>query len=188
MCYNADGTMNRLGQIMEYVEMQLTIDEHQELIHLAVTDLGKADLFLDYEWFVKHNPEIDWTKGEVRLERCPEECREVYFGEELEDEIKPIEKIEKEEQILMIDINSQWMQIQQRAFQTVSSRLVEEEERKKGKEEEFEKRVPKPYWSFRESVFRKESFDQLPEKRPWDHAIELVPGAKLKDCKIYPLS
>jgi hypothetical protein len=87
----------------------------------------------------------------------------------------------------MIDINSQWMQIEQRVFQTVSSRLAEEE-KKKGKEEEFEKKVPKQYWSFRELVFGKESFDQLPEKRPWDHAIELVPGAKLKDCKIYLLS
>jgi hypothetical protein len=118
----------------------LTIDEYQELIHLAVTDLGKADLFLGYEWFMKHNPEIDWTKGEIRLERCPEECREIYFGEELEDEIEPIEKIEKKEQILMINTNSRWMQIQQRAFQMVSSRLAEEEEKKKGKEEEFEKK------------------------------------------------
>jgi hypothetical protein len=34
MCYNADGTLNQLGQIMEYVEMQMTIDEHEELVHL----------------------------------------------------------------------------------------------------------------------------------------------------------
>jgi hypothetical protein len=31
-------------------------------------------------------------------------------------------------------------------------------------------------------------FDQLPPRRPWDHAIELTPGAKMVDCKIYPLN
>jgi hypothetical protein len=37
-------------------------------------------------------------------------------------------------------------------------------------------------------VFTKESFGSLPDKRPWDHAIELKPGSKAVDCKIYPLS
>lgn len=37
-------------------------------------------------------------------------------------------------------------------------------------------------------VFMKEGFYELPPKREWDHAIELVPGAKLRDCKVYPLS
>ena len=48
--------------------------------------------------------------------------------------------------------------------------------------------VPKEYWEFKESVFDKKSFDQLPPRRPWDHAIELIPGATLRDCKIYSLS
>jgi hypothetical protein len=38
------------------------------------------------------------------------------------------------------------------------------------------------------SVFFKESFDALPNPKPWDHAIELVPGEKLSGCKVYPLS
>ena len=38
------------------------------------------------------------------------------------------------------------------------------------------------------SVFSKESFDVLPESKPWDHAIELVPGEKPSGCKVYPLS
>ena len=31
-------------------------------------------------------------------------------------------------------------------------------------------------------------FDQLPPRQPWDHAIELIPNAKMTDCKIYPLN
>jgi hypothetical protein len=34
-------------------------------------------------------------------------------------------------------------------------------------------------------VFNKESFNSLPEKRAWDHAIELVPDAKPANCKVY---
>ena len=38
-------------------------------------------------------------------------------------------------------------------------------------------------------VFTKEDFDELPPHRPWDHAIELLPGTTERlDCKIYQLS
>ena len=38
------------------------------------------------------------------------------------------------------------------------------------------------------SVFSKESFDTLPDSRPWDHAIELIPREKPSGCKVYLLS
>ena len=37
-------------------------------------------------------------------------------------------------------------------------------------------------------VFSERGFEQLPEHRSWDHAIELKPGFKPTDCKIYPLT
>ena len=39
-----------------------------------------------------------------------------------------------------------------------------------------------------DSVFSKESFDALPESKKWDHAVELIPGEKAFNCKVYPLS
>jgi hypothetical protein len=39
-----------------------------------------------------------------------------------------------------------------------------------------------------EDVFSKTSFDELPAQKPWDHAIELIPDAQNKSCKVYPLS
>ena len=38
------------------------------------------------------------------------------------------------------------------------------------------------------SVFSKESFNNLPESKPWDHAIKLVLEAKAKSYKVYPLA
>ena len=37
-------------------------------------------------------------------------------------------------------------------------------------------------------VFSAQEFDQLPQHRSWDHAIDLTEGFKPTDCKIYPLS
>ena len=37
-------------------------------------------------------------------------------------------------------------------------------------------------------VFSAEEFEHLPERRPWDHAIELTEEFQPSDCKIYPLS
>ena len=39
-----------------------------------------------------------------------------------------------------------------------------------------------------EDVFSKESLDVLPDTKPWDHAIEIIPGAEPTGCKVYPLS
>ena len=47
--------------------------------------------------------------------------------------------------------------------------------------------VPKHYLKHRK-VFKKTTFDELPPRRPWDHAIELVPGSQPLDCKVYPLA
>ena len=42
---------------------------------------------------------------------------------------------------------------------------------------DYTKEVPK--------VFNEEEFDHLPERHPWDHAIELTPEFTLADYKIY---
>jgi hypothetical protein len=47
--------------------------------------------------------------------------------------------------------------------------------------------VPSQYRDYDE-VFSKESFDSLPEHRLWDHAIEIIPDAKIPNRKLYPLS
>ena len=47
--------------------------------------------------------------------------------------------------------------------------------------------MPKPYQEFWD-VFAKESFDKLPNRKQWDHAIELVPDARNFSTKVYPLA
>jgi len=71
-----------------------------------------------------------------------------------------------------------------RAGSTVSQRLAEVHARNS--------RPPDselPDWAKEFSdVFAEEAFDALPQRRTWDHAIELVPDAKPTNCKVYPIS
>ncbi|KAL0169271.1 hypothetical protein M9458_033867, partial [Cirrhinus mrigala] len=47
--------------------------------------------------------------------------------------------------------------------------------------------IPEDYRAFQD-VFSKQAATKLPPHRPWDCAIDLLPGAKLPKGKIYPLS
>ncbi|KAG5727450.1 hypothetical protein E4T56_gene12023 [Termitomyces sp. T112] len=47
--------------------------------------------------------------------------------------------------------------------------------------------VPHHLHDFKD-VFSKASFDSLPERKQWDHAIELILDAKPSSCKVYPLA
>ena len=75
-------------------------------------------------------------------------------------------------------------------FQTfaMKSTLLAQEANKEKKEKTFEELVPEHYREFRD-VFEPTLFDELPERKPWDHAINLKPDAPDSlSCKLYPLS
>ena len=68
----------------------------------------------------------------------------------------------------------------------ISTRLAEaaKEDAPTAKLEEM---LPKPYLGFRD-VFSKESFDELPKQKHWDHAIDLKPASQPFSMKVYPMS
>lgn len=49
--------------------------DHEEQVHLSVTDLGEDDLILGLPWLRKHNPNVNWARGRMLLNRCPLKCR-----------------------------------------------------------------------------------------------------------------
>ena len=65
----------------------------------------------------------------------------------------------------------------------MSQRLAEAHQ----KNAKAEVKVPEYLKQF-EDVFSKKSFDILPDRKVWDHAIELEPGSKPTNTKVYPLS
>ncbi|KAF8664857.1 hypothetical protein AX16_000670, partial [Volvariella volvacea WC 439] len=150
--YNADGSANKSGAIREFVAVEMQIGNHCETIDLAVVNLGSTNVFIGFEWLIKHNPMIDWQTGDIILERCPESY--IYYT----NDDKPLPYLSHmylhENNIKPINLSP-----------------------------EMPKYV-RPYVD----VFSEQDFEMLPERRPWDHAIDLIPGSKLKDYRIYLLN
>ena len=164
--YNADGTLNEGGAIEESVEVRLVIRDHSEQMEMAVTNLGKTDFFLGLDWLHYHNPNINWEQSMLTFDRCPECCGYLPIYESSEEDDSDVEeKLEEGNRLFWMDWDS---------YINIRSTEIN--------------KTSEPYIKEFPEVFSKKDFDQLPERRPWDHAIDLMPGAKPADCKIYPLN
>jgi hypothetical protein len=63
-----DGSPNEARSISKVVELVLWYCDHSERATFVVTRLGKQDIILGLTWLYKHNPEVDWQSGEVKIE------------------------------------------------------------------------------------------------------------------------
>ena len=154
----------------------MTVHDHEEAIELAVTKLGGSDVFIGHDWLKLHNPHIDWQEGTVVFDRCPDICGYTLHAnrvdQDLEGNLEPQERLEEGDRLFFFD----WEHYVRKCSYSLS-RVRPDLSRSKP---DFVKEFP--------DVFSEQEFDHLPERRPWDHAIELTPEFKPSDCKIYPLS
>ena len=146
----------------------MTVGDHIERVRLAVKKLSKQKLFLGIDWLRFHNPTVDWTESTLVFDRCPSKCGHLPQYLNPEDDIAN-RKLEEGERIFCFDWESY-------VGASMDVRVTETKEE-----------AAEPYLKEYPEVFGKKDFDRLPERRPWDHAIELTPGSKPADCKIYPL-
>jgi hypothetical protein len=79
--YNADGTLNRNGCIKETVTLHMVVQDHTEKITFAVSDIGHTDVYIGHEWLKHHNPEVDWRKLHLYMNRCPPSCQFIDMHE-----------------------------------------------------------------------------------------------------------
>ena len=71
---NVDGTPNEAGSIMDVVELNLRYRNHAERVFFAVTNLGKQNMIMGHTWLRKHNPDINWVTGDIKMSRCSGRC------------------------------------------------------------------------------------------------------------------
>ncbi|EEB92831.1 hypothetical protein MPER_08602, partial [Moniliophthora perniciosa FA553] len=208
-CYETlYGTPNRLGTITEMADVVLKYKDHTERTMFAVTSLGKQTVLLGYSWLEKHNPEINWqTKEEAKLRRAEARCAHKWnaqpwptFTEDLDSEDDcaldlddeddsdtdrdpsvGVDALEEEDRIFACNLRPNSPAHHINATSTVSQRLAEAAAKDHQAKSSLRDNLPKQFWEY-EDVFSKESFDHLPEHRPWDHAIELIPGP----CPVLP--
>ena len=74
LVYNVDGSHNSVGSITHEATLIMIHKGHREKVTFEICDLGKVNLIIGYTWLKKHNPEIDWSTGEIKFMWCPSEC------------------------------------------------------------------------------------------------------------------
>jgi len=72
---NVDGTFNKEEPIENTVEVNIYYQEYRERTEIDVIRGQKWSIILEIPWLACYNPEIDWRTGEVKMTRCPKECR-----------------------------------------------------------------------------------------------------------------
>ena len=70
--FNANGTKNR--EMTKVVPLEIEINRYKEILEVAVMDLDRMDMFLEHDWLVKHNPEVNWKNRTIKFTRYPGNC------------------------------------------------------------------------------------------------------------------
>jgi len=91
---NVDGIFNQEGPIENTVEVNIYYQGHRERTEIDVIGGQKWKVILEMPWLARHNPEIDWRTGEVKMTRCLEEYGKQW---KLVQEKSEWEKQKKEE-------------------------------------------------------------------------------------------
>jgi len=63
------------GEITKVAPLEIEINRHKEQLEAVVMDLNRMDMFLDHDWLVKHNPEVNRKNGTIKFMRCLESCK-----------------------------------------------------------------------------------------------------------------
>ena len=61
--FNADRMKNR--EVTRVAPLEIEINGHKEQLEAAVMILNRIDMFLEHDWLVKHNPEVNWKNGTI---------------------------------------------------------------------------------------------------------------------------
>ena len=71
--FNADGMKNR--EMTKVASLEIEINIYKEQLEAVIIDLNGIDMFLDHDWLVKHNPEVNWKNRIIKFMRCPGSCK-----------------------------------------------------------------------------------------------------------------
>jgi len=153
-------------------------------------------VILGMPWLARHNPEINWRTGKVKMTRCSEECGKQWrpkqgkpgWQKQKEEEAKEEAGKKKEKKAE-----------RQKKRKSKRKRIIEvkriaeeweiwdEEEDAAKSEAEAKKLVPEQFHRWIK-VFGKKQSERMPTWKIWDHAIDIKKGFVLRKGKVYLLS
>jgi len=162
--FNTDRTKNR--EVTKVVPLEVEINGHKKTLEAVVTDLDGTDMFLGHDWLVKHNPEVNWRNRIIKFTRCPENCTM------------------KHENIRFKSRRTKTTE----TIRTTDNKGQDNGKIRKELDKTNLKDLPDYIRPFTH-LFNKKKFEKLPERRKWDHEINLTDEApKELNAKAYVMT
>src|SRR5580693_605776 len=151
--FNVDGTPNQSGELQFLTDLQVQTGSKRITLQFFLSNLGENKIILGYPWFVAFQPRIDWRRGWIDHAQLPVILRTPDA---------------KRARFLPRQINRP----RTASAETIYICAMIPEPRHTSEN----LNIPPHYWMFGR-VFSEEASHEFPPSRPWDHAIELKPGA-----------
>jgi hypothetical protein len=194
-----DGTENKWGMINAYVNLKFKLGDRKFNKCFYVTGLGKQRIILGFPWLHKHNPIIDWKKGEITFKpfwidwrRLMEKGKQIRQEQQLK-----IEEVEDDEELknwTTLPLKENKMGVYIKLLETdvwihktnIAMKLAIEGNSKK-MDKTDKQLIPAEYHKYLD-IFSEEKAHRFPESRPWDHKTKMKAGFKPKSFKNYNLT
>lgn len=188
------------GKLTHEAPLLITVDGHEQEVVFDVLPVYGYDMILGKPWLKTYNPMIDWTAGQLNLNRqgCPGCTAEVQGRPEDVPAMDTPKNAEIDETMPLwirfhetdepYDSGYETEDAQSRIARDRSSKEATGKQKappRRDKSQEGLSKVPKEYRKY--SVF-KEKLQTLPEHGPYDHKIDLKEGAELKKFPTYHLN
>src|SRR5260221_3485848 len=182
---NVDGTLNKAGVIDKAVELHVTYNGTKTKHHFFVADIGIDEFLLGYPFLEAARPEINWQEA----------CIDGSMTIDTTDAIKwrPTKKGRKYRKKIPAWIRAlpDWEEGDEVWCRTIIGKstvaqglaIAAQDQTKRP----WQEIVPPEYHRYK--IWSEKEPERFPEKRPWDHAIDLkedVPASI--NCRVYPLS
>ena len=215
---NVDETLNKKGIIKHYINLDLDIFGQKQMMHLLVTGLEKQKMILGFPWLQKHNPIINWQTGTFEWQHIPWKIKfrkqiknllvEPLLKPTITKEKDPDEWMTQTVNVLgtdcwdalispLIEIQEQimdegtWINPKKSSVWICSKTNLATDmaitENLKKEDLTDEQIVPPEYHEYLD-IFDEKWASWFPDKRPWDHKIEMKPGFEPKSFKNYNLT
>jgi hypothetical protein len=163
--FNVDGTLNKNGELLYFTDLQTQTGTQRNTLRFFLSNLGENKIILGYPWFAAFQPRIDWRRGWIDhaqllvILRTPDAKRARFLPRQIN---RPRDT----------------------SPETIYVCAMIPEPRQTSENPN----IPPHYW-MSGRVFSEEASHEFPPSRPWDHAIELKPGAPAAlPGKLIPLS
>ncbi len=178
--------------------VNLNIENHSETITFDIISCPSFEIVLGLPWLERHNPLISWDSGIVEFNSpvCLQKCSNPEIGKNLtslaesvlisgiqivpDDEFtnEDTQPVEQDPLFVAATIHE--------SIHPLSAFQESEEETQHLPDPDFSS-LPAQYHDLAQ-VFNPVNSDILPEHRPFDLSIDLVPNSTIPVCPIYPLN